>query len=111
MRRAQFEERAADRDRLARAFVAAGLLAAGEAAAPSPQALAGAAHAYLARSPAYVMMVQIEDALGVVEQANLPGTAREHPNWRRKLPETLEQMEHDPRIDGLCAMLARERGK
>ena len=32
-----------------------------------------------------VMMVQIEDVLGVAEQANLPGTVDEHPNWRRKL--------------------------
>ena len=30
-------------------------------------------------------LVQIEDVLGESEQANLPGTIDEHPNWRRRL--------------------------
>jgi (1->4)-alpha-D-glucan 1-alpha-D-glucosylmutase len=110
-RRAQLDERAVDRARLAHALVRAGVLSAADAAAPSLGALADAAHAFLARSPAFVMMVQLEDALGVTEQANLPGTVDEHPNWRRKLPETLERMERDPRIAALSAMLGREREK
>ena len=31
-------------------------------------------------------MLPIEDALGLREQPNLPGTLDEHPNWRRRLP-------------------------
>jgi (1->4)-alpha-D-glucan 1-alpha-D-glucosylmutase len=108
-RSAQFEARVEDRVRLARALAGSGLLSGASTAVASPAALADAAHAYLARSPSLIMMVQPEDALGVAEQANLPGTVRGHPNWRRKLPETLEQMERDPRMEGLCAMLARER--
>ncbi len=27
----------------------------------------------------------MEDALGLEEQPNLPGTVDEHPNWRRRL--------------------------
>ena len=38
------------------------------------------------------MVVQLEDVFGVREQANLPGTTDEHPNWRRKLPVALEQL-------------------
>ena len=32
----------------------------------------------------------LEDVLGVVEQVNVPGTIDEHPNWRRRLPVSLE---------------------
>ncbi len=45
--------------------------------------LADAIHAYLARSPARLMLVQLEDVVGEEEQANLPGTTDAHPNWRR----------------------------
>ena len=41
--------------------------------------------AYLARSRARLMLVQIEDVVGEAEQANLPGTTDAHPNWRRRL--------------------------
>jgi (1->4)-alpha-D-glucan 1-alpha-D-glucosylmutase len=51
-----------------------------------------AIHAYLATTPSQVMMVQLEDAIGVVEQANMPGTVDAHPNWRRKLPLDLQQL-------------------
>lgn len=50
-----------------------------------------AIHAYLARSPARIMVVQPEDFLGVLEQPNLPGTLEDqHPNWQRKLPLPIE---------------------
>ena len=93
--------RAADRARLLRALERAGLL---------PQdvegGLAEAVHAYVAGAPSRVMMVQLEDVLGVVEQANLPGTTDEHPNWRRKLPLALEQIESDPRAAALATHLS-----
>jgi (1->4)-alpha-D-glucan 1-alpha-D-glucosylmutase len=72
-------------------------------------ALVQALHAFLARSPCALFVVQPEDVFGVVEQANVPGTTTEHPNWRRKLPVTLEDMEADGRLRSLAARLARER--
>jgi 4-alpha-glucanotransferase len=30
--------------------------------------------------------------LGVVDQANIPGTRDEHPNWRRRLPLPIDQI-------------------
>ena len=33
-----------------------------------------------------------------IEQANLPGTVDEHPNWRRKLPVALERCGAKPRV-------------
>ena len=42
--------------------------------------------AYLAQTPSRLLGVAIEDLLGVMDQANVPGTIHEYPNWRRKLP-------------------------
>jgi (1->4)-alpha-D-glucan 1-alpha-D-glucosylmutase len=57
-----------------------------------PETSSLSAHRFLARSPALLVMVQLEDILGVAEQANMPGTVTEHPNWKRKLPTTLETL-------------------
>ncbi len=42
-------------------------------------------HGMLATAPSILQAVQLEDIAGELEQANLPGTVDEHPNWRRKL--------------------------
>ncbi|MEM9734417.1 MAG: 4-alpha-glucanotransferase [Pseudomonadota bacterium] len=42
-----------------------------------------AVHEKLARSPAQLVAVQLDDLLGHEEAQNLPGTIDEHPNWRR----------------------------
>lgn len=54
-------------------------------------------------------MVQLEDALGLIEQINVPGTVDEHPNWRRRLPLTTGAIFADPRVAGLADALNRER--
>jgi 4-alpha-glucanotransferase len=56
---------------------------------------------YLAAAPSKLLVVSIEDALGIVEQVNVPGTVDEHPNWRRRLPVSLEDLKHD---NGLTAV-------
>ncbi|MDB5867614.1 MAG: hypothetical protein JWO70_5420, partial [Betaproteobacteria bacterium] len=68
--------------------------------------LARAVHEYLAHSPSRLMVVQPEDILLVREQANMPGTVNEHPNWRRKLPLTLEEIERDERFLAMTETLA-----
>ncbi|WP_342596494.1 4-alpha-glucanotransferase [Salinicola lusitanus] len=45
-----------------------------------------AALAHVARTPTPLALFPLEDLLGLLEQANLPGTLDEHPNWRRRLP-------------------------
>ncbi len=47
--------------------------------------LVEAVHRYLGESPARLMLIQLEDAVGSEDMINLPGTTDEHPNWRRKL--------------------------
>jgi (1->4)-alpha-D-glucan 1-alpha-D-glucosylmutase len=101
---AQLAARAEDRARLLRALERAGLLP-----RDIEGGLAEAVHAYVGATPARVMMVQLEDLLGVAEQANLPGTTEEHPNWRRKLPLELERIGDHPRAAALAARLAQLR--
>jgi (1->4)-alpha-D-glucan 1-alpha-D-glucosylmutase len=67
---------------------------------------AAGAHAFLARTPCKLLMVQPEDVFELVEQANVPGTVDEHPNWRRKLPVSLERWKPDPRMQRLAASMA-----
>jgi 4-alpha-glucanotransferase len=61
---------------------------------------------YLADTPSRLLVVAMEDVLGLTEQVNLPGTIDEHPNWRRKLPIPLEDLPNHPAIIDLAAMLA-----
>jgi 4-alpha-glucanotransferase len=56
---------------------------------------------FLARTPARLLVIAIEDALGVREQANVPATIDQHPNWRRRLPVRLEDF---PLQTGLTAV-------
>lgn len=110
----QLVERAQERVRLMLALQHAGLLPAGVLIEPTGSqaltpALAEAIHAFVAAAPSRVMMVQLEDVIGSTEQANLPGTTGEHPNWKRKLPETLEGLAGDERLRRLAATLARIR--
>lgn len=50
-------------------------------------------------------MVQLEDMAGEEEQPNLPGT-EEHPNWRRKLGRTLEELPDEPLVRQTALMMA-----
>lgn len=60
----------------------------------------------VAAAPSPLMILPLEDLLGVEEQPNLPGTVDEHPNWRRRMPvETgvlLDQVDTEHRL-GLLA--------
>jgi len=74
-----------DRRLLLAALAREGLLAAdGGSDVAFSDALAGAAHAYVARAPALLAMAQVDDLAGETVAVNLPGTDRERPNWRRK---------------------------
>src|SRR5438132_850957 len=64
---------------------------------------------YLARSPAKILLVAMEDVLGQLEQVNLPGTVDELPNWRRKLVRDLEDWSQDPAVRALIDTLQAER--
>jgi 4-alpha-glucanotransferase len=68
-----------------------------------------ALHRMLARSPASLMVLQIEDALGAIEQANLPGTIDQHPNWRRRLERSIAELARARRLQEFAAAIASDR--
>ena len=47
---------------------------------------------FLARTKSRLLAISLEDLLGVVDQPNIPGTVNEHPNWRQRLPLTIDAM-------------------
>jgi 4-alpha-glucanotransferase len=65
---------------------------------------------YLASSPTRLLAIALEDVIEVRDQANVPGTTGEHPNWRRKLPLELERLRDDPRLAAI-ARIAAARGR
>ncbi|BAL24936.1 malto-oligosyltrehalose synthase [Azoarcus sp. KH32C] len=72
--------------------------------------LAPAVYRFLARSPAAMLAVQLEDVLDQLESADFPGTTEEaHPNWRRKLEVELADLAVDPRWLAVAAAIAAER--
>jgi 4-alpha-glucanotransferase len=77
----------------------------------APEAVALAIHQRLAEAPSVLVAATLEDALGVAERPNLPGTTRERrANWSLALPRTLEEIEADPRLRALAAILRRPSG-
>jgi 4-alpha-glucanotransferase len=67
--------------------------------------LVAAAYRFLARSPARIVLVQLDDVAGELDQVNVPGTLTEYPNWRRRSGLAVEALTHDERITGLAAQL------
>jgi 4-alpha-glucanotransferase len=47
---------------------------------------------FLARTKSRLLAISLDDLLVVVDQANIPGTKDEHPNWRRRLPLPIDQI-------------------
>ena len=55
--------------------------------------VAVSAYTALAASQSRIALASLEDALGVSERPNVPGTTTEFPNWCLSLPTTLEEIE------------------
>ena len=79
-------EREADKLALIEALADAGLVdpALGPPTQLTPE-LAAAIHAFVARSPSVLAVVQVDDLAGERTGVNLPGTDLERPNWRRRI--------------------------
>jgi 4-alpha-glucanotransferase len=111
--------RVIDRDRLWRALCASG--AAQDAGGSpeenhpptpddvSPVVIAAAGH--VARAPAPLVVIPVEDLLALPEQPNLPGpTDVQHPNWRRRLPESAGSLFDGPVAQACCRAIIAARG-
>jgi 4-alpha-glucanotransferase len=105
-----FEERARDKNQFLAALQGAGLLPSGMSAqqesvpAMTPD-LCRAIHLYLAGSPAWLVLANLDDVIGEVTQMNLPGTVDAYPNWSRKLSLSLEELQQDERVQSLAAAI------
>jgi 4-alpha-glucanotransferase len=74
-------------------------------------ALGDAMLAYLARSRARLMLVQLEDVVGEGEQANLPGTTEAHPNWRRRMHSKLQDIVAGADLARVAALIDEARAR
>ncbi|MEM7443374.1 MAG: 4-alpha-glucanotransferase [Pseudomonadota bacterium] len=113
VRDADAADRIADRRRLIDALIDAGVWPA-DPPADSEQlqlsnALIEAIQRYLAKTPSRLMMVQLEDLLGLPDMMNLPGTVHEHPNWRRRLPVDIETLFSASGVKSILAAIDRDR--
>jgi 4-alpha-glucanotransferase len=98
-----------ERSNMWQAFVDEGL---GHGAMPPPRAESAPlddAVGLVAATPAPLAILPIEDALGLIEAPNLPGTIDEHPNWRRRLPQTVDVVLEAPPTAARLAIMNRQR--
>ncbi len=100
-----------DRLILVKALVQAGLLPPDYSPSPPvcPEELRRAVLAYLGQSRAALVEVRLEDILGLTGQQNFPGTTDQHPNWRQKIFQTLEELRRDPEVLKMAATLRQAR--
>lgn len=104
-------ERAGQRDAWWESFEAAGV-APGERPAPEDtDPVVDAALGLVGESACVLAVAPIEDLVGLVEQPNLPGTIDEHPNWRRRMPDTTEALLARPDVARRVAILNETRNE
>ena len=55
-------------------------------------------------------MAQIDDLTDEADPVNVPATSDEHPNWRRRLSMTLDELAARPRFVDITEYFRAERG-
>lgn len=66
---------------------------------------------FIGESPAPLVLLPMEDALGLLEQPNLPGTTEGHPNWRRRWAGAATDLLHQETPRRRLALLTDARRK
>lgn len=82
---------------------------AGVAAEASVADVTAGAYRALARAPSQVLVATLDDALGVAERPNMPGTTDQWPNWSLALPSPLEDVETDATVKAVAEALNTDR--
>lgn len=62
---------------------------------------------FLGETSSRLVVIAIEDVLGLREQTNVPGTVDEHPNWRRRLPVGVHELKSHGRLAVIAEVMAR----
>ena len=89
-------ERSRDRQMLWSALRASGAATSDPPPVSEPAASVDAAIRHVGFAGCALTIIPVEDALGLTEQPNLPGTLDEHPNWRRRMPGPAATLLDDP---------------
>ena len=100
-------ERAEDKRALWSAFEHSGA-----ARGPAPTEagpVVDAAVRHLGTAACDLVILPMEDALGLAEQPNLPGTTDTHPNWRRRLPAPAATLLDLPEVAARLTTLTQGR--
>jgi 4-alpha-glucanotransferase len=100
-------ERIGDRKALWAAFEHSGAASGPVPPLDATDDVADAAVRHLSTAACELLILPAEDALGLPEQPNLPGTMGEHPNWRRRLPGPAANLLDDTRIAARLAPLTK----
>lgn len=81
----EWDERKTAKTKLWSALLAADCVPSGREPANANLVVYGAT-GFVGKTASRLAVLPAEDICGLKEQPNLPGTTREHPNWRRRLP-------------------------
>lgn len=113
-RRRVLDERERDKGRMLAALKQEGLLPDGIEEDPAKvpvmtQALCRAIHTFLAHTPSWVVLANLEDGLEEIAQTNMPGTVETHPNWNRKYAIGIDEIISDQRLRELGTALRSTR--
>ncbi len=106
------EEREQDRPKLWNAFVRDHVSEGPVPPLDETARVVDAAVRFVAKTEVPLSLIPLEDFLGQEEQPNLPGTIKEHPNWRRRLPVSaatvLDQEAVARRVEAVAAERPRQ---
>ena len=103
------QKREEDRANLWSAFCESGAARGPVPGIDNPGAAVDAACTHLGLAASTLALLPIEDALGLAEQPNLPGTTDKHPNWRRRLAAPAEVMINAPEVAARLAAINKAR--
>jgi 4-alpha-glucanotransferase len=103
------QERARQREALWAALRHSGAVHGERPGEDQTEPVVNAAMRHVGAAACRLALVPLEDALGLVEQPNLPGTTDQHPNWRRRMPAAVEQLLEPPAVADRLAALSIQR--
>lgn len=76
---------------------------------PLDDAVVVAFHRIVGRTRSALAAIRLEDVVGGRRLVNLPGTDREHPNWRNTLPVTVEEICRSTRLERVMGAVREAR--
>ena len=74
-----------------------------------PQAIISRVHQQLSQGSSLLRVATIDDALGVSERPNMPGTTTAYPNWSLALPIPLERIRNHKLVGAVAEAMAKGR--